>query len=248
MIFNRKNLLVAGLVQNEDRFGGRAHGVHLTEKYSEVTNGHFAVRVPAPPNGDQSLELPVDKTHRPFRKKRFDAVIPVDVAQDVIREIDRAKTSAFAPCAGITWVGRATDEKKVEFLVLSKDGDIKAVEGKKDESKFPNLAEVIKRMRGKPKAQFALDAKYLKQLAEQFLKSGEKVVCFSVYGPDLAMRLESEAGVEQRILAVIMPIKAALPDWRKAKKVKLAPEGNIPESIGDDGTIAVEEEVPEPVK
>ena len=235
MIFNRKNLLVAGLVPKEGQYG-RAAGVHLTEKFTEVTNGHFAVRVLAPANGDQSLELPVDKTHRPFRKKRLEAVISVDVAQDVIREIDRAKTSSSAPCSGITWVGRGTDEKKVEFLVLAKDGEIKAVEGKKDETKFPNMTEVLKRMRGKPKVQFALDARYLKQLAEQFLKSGEKIVCFSVYGPDTAMRLESMVGVEQRILAVIMPMKADIPDWRKAKKVKPAAEPEAPKEEGGEPT------------
>ena len=96
MIFNRKNFLVAAMAPGDKERGNS--GVHVTHKFTEVTNGHYAVRVAVPPNGEGKLEIPKSRGHGPLRRKRINITISKSAAEAVLKGIPGSGSYYASKC------------------------------------------------------------------------------------------------------------------------------------------------------
>lgn len=263
MNLNKANFLVRGLVPKKDKF---RYGsvIHVSDEGTAVTNGHYLVIV-GPPEQLPPGDLPTDKEHAPFRKKKFATLITTELAEDIVRQLDRQKGGAMM-FRNIVWLGKRSCEKAVEFIGHSGDS-FKRFTETKPESTFPKFKEIVKGVRRKPRARYAVNVKYLKQIADLFDKAGIETMKVSVFAEDKALKMEGSLG-DQSVLAILMPLKA---DWSEKPKKKpfsgvseatptdqveddrcpdclrqnkycecQPDEGNLPEKICDDGTIAVE--------
>lgn len=208
--------------------------VHVTQKFTEVTNGHFLVRVSTPANG---TELPKKRGYTPIDKKRIDVCIPVETAKSLVTAIDSTKNSSI-PTSGLMWIGRNTDKDIVEFLTQAGEQFI-AVSATVDGSKFPDTENLVrdKKLRRKPKARVSFDPRMMQKLCTYLDKVGVTCVKLEVRGEDQPMVLKAEAGSEN-VLILAMPMKTAEEMSRKDFK-------GVPEADPVDEKAEEPEEKPE---
>lgn len=218
MIFNKKNFLIFALAPSGNDYGSKTGGIHVTHKHTEVTNGHYAVRIAVPPNGDAKVELPKSKHHKRFKRKRIDVVISKAAAESVLKGIPG---TGFA-CDSLTWVGRRTEDEHTEF-VSSEFGITRSAVVENIEGKFPDIEPVIKSqsLRRKPRVEVGFNPEYMKKLCDFFIKSKIRNVKMSLFAPDKAMVLEdSHDGKEGRQAVYVLLMPSALPGYVKPKKAE----------------------------
>jgi hypothetical protein len=206
MIFVRSNFFLHTLLSAAKWGSSHLSVVHVTHKFTEVTNGNFLVRVSAPTNGE--MELPKKRGYTPFDKKRIDVCIPIESAKSLVAAIDSTKNSRI-PTEGLAWIGRNTDKNSVEFLTQSGE-QFMAVSAQVGDTKFPNAEKLVrdKKLRRKPKAQVSFDPRMMQKLCTYLEKVGVTCVKLEVRGEDQAMVLKAAAGSES-VLILAMPMKTA---------------------------------------
>jgi|26BtaG_2_1085354.scaffolds.fasta_scaffold07712_3 hypothetical protein len=221
MILNKEDLLIYTLAEKNDRYA--TSNVHITEKFTEVTNGHYAIRVFVSPK-DDTKDLPVTKEHRPYKRKRFDAIIPREAIEKVFRSIPGNGTSP--PILRNTWIGSKTDDERVEFLTTDLEV-FNSISAKKSETRYPNLDKVIasSKLRRKAKTELGFNPQYMKVLCDFAIKLGLDQIKLSVYSEDKPMKLEGEK-YGRKVLIILMPsrLKEGLNVLKKEKKEKPEPE------------------------
>lgn len=210
MIFNKKNFIIGALAPGEREYG-KAGGVHVTHKFTEVTNGHFVVRVNVPPKSDKELEIPKDKYHKPVKRKRINVVISKESAQKILRGIPGSNGSSYdkESFEDFTWVGRLSDEERTEFIV-AEYGITGSYAVKNLEEKFPDIDNSIKafKLNRKPKMRMGFNPEYMKRICDMFIKAKVKSVKMSVFDPERPMKLEAThdgSTCMQEISVILMP-------------------------------------------
>jgi len=217
MIFSRMNFLIGQFVKKTT--GSYANGVvHLTERFSEVTNGHWLIRVHVP---EQDGEIPSAPGLRPYTKKRFEMKLTESSAADIVRELDRNKKNyGDMGMNGKSWVTKQFKEAAVVFGFVGPKGP-KGIAADGEEMKFPNTDAVMKLLRRKPKLRVGLSPEYLRTMCDVFQKAGATAMVFSFYGDDKALKIETVNCAETHVEAILMPMKVE--PFVAPKKGKVAP-------------------------
>lgn len=172
--------------------------VHVTEKHSEVTNGHYLVRIPA---------CPMDP-------KEFPAVPGIgNGAGDILIQGQALAGAAKAvpkkssiPILNALHIGKSEDGSVV---TASTDLESPCVRtSKPPETTFPDCDNVIPNAK-EGAMQFALSSTYLKRLAAFVEKHGRgkaPAIRFMVNDDSTAVRMEFETEDGQALI-VLMPIR-----------------------------------------
>lgn len=219
MIYNRKNFLIGSLAPGDKE--RQNVGVHVTHKFTEVTNGHYAVRVATPPNGEGKLEIPKNRSHGPIRRKRINVTISKVAAEAVLKGIPGSGSDYTSSYLDMTWIGRRTDEKQTEFI-SAEYGITKSATVENLEAKFPDVDKMIKeyKLRRKAKVVIGFSPEYLKKICDYFIKAKVPMVKMSIYSPDKPVKIEDphdgdEKKDRQAIMVVLMP--SILPEHNREK-------------------------------
>jgi len=204
MLYARSNFFLHSLLGSAKWGSPHATCVHVTQKFTEATDGHFLVRV-TPPNGDTEVEFPKKKGFGPFRRKRIDVCIPVAAAKGLVTAVDQTRHTHL-PTEGLLCVGRNTDAESVEFLAWTGQQYI-SVSAKVEETKYPKTEGVVKAaVRRRPKSVVAFSPRLMSKLCSYLEKVGASQVLLEIRKPEEAMVLRAKAGTNE-VLMLLMPMK-----------------------------------------
>jgi hypothetical protein len=226
--FNKRNFSILRLVAN----GYYISGIRLTEKFTEVTNGHYLVRV-STPKGIDVKELPRDKIHRPYTNKRIQIFLPLEAAKKIAAGIPN---SSSVPLLNGTWLGSNTSKELAEFLTTDLS-TWNASTFTLEDHKFPDTDKLLRKKR-RAKLKVGFNTRYLRDIFDTLLKMGFESTLLEFRGDKEPVRiLASKIGEDQDVVALLMPIKI---DERK--KSKSEPETESEEKPEDDVTPAESDE------
>jgi hypothetical protein len=236
--FNKRNFSILRLVAN----GYYISGIRLTEKFTEVTNGYYLVRV-STPKGIDLKDLPRDKIHKPYSRKRIDIVVPFDAAKKIAASIPN---SAAVPILNGTWLGSNTSKELIEFLTTDLS-TWNASTFKLEDAKYPRTDKLLQKKR-RAKLKIGFSTRYLRDVFDTLLKMGFESSLLEFRGDKEPVRiLASKVGEDQDVVALVMPMKI---DERKKPKPESEPNGADKYAedvaIADEGQDAPIEEEKEP--
>lgn len=185
---------------------GRDHqisGIHVTSDFTEVTNGHYALRItnvkihaddyPAGPDGGAVYTEPID------------IVIPENVAKRIQKNLPIGMTTIPILQSAVPGKNTKKDGTNVEFITY--DLEIwSPLNFKPVDMRYPNLDRVLPTEH--PEMIIGFDPDYMIKLCQQFKKNGVTTVKFSLYGADKVMQLEGKnMDTSQELTALLMPKK-----------------------------------------
>lgn len=192
LLLNQANLDTVQFVkrgEGETSLGG----VHITEEYTESTNGKYAVRVPLPDvDSEEFVETPGE-----------------GMDGDIILSVDVLKNTKI-PKSHISILQHACLSKNDSFYYLSTTdlGTMSTAKTEPIEGQFPVIDKVTPKR--KPGYSITFNAKLLKEVCSYVAKHGgvyEKMK-FSFYGPTRAAKIDFETDQGQKGFFLLMPMKA----------------------------------------
>lgn len=200
-VLNKKNLDICRLSPGDVEHNS---GLHITEKFTEITNGHYVVRVSIVKQ--DSVELPKSKLHKPLKRKRIDCIIEKKTAEKVMKMIS-GRGGEYRSWENFAWIGQNTDAKNTEFITSDLETFNTIVE-KRNGKKFPDVNKLMKSqgLTRKGKTRIAFNPEYMKKICEQFGKTGVRSIKLTFYNENKAIKLEGLGG-DQEITALLMPMK-----------------------------------------
>ena len=215
MIFNKLNFFISRLAPKSG--SGPYYGVHVTEKCTEVTNGHYAVRVACVPEAKRD-ELPVVSSAKPIKGRKFSAMISTESAGQ-LEKLPATKVPYGVPVATWVWLGRGSNEKETQFITTDLEST-RATTVRNMDGKFPDMDKVIKDygLNRKPRASIGLNAKYLRDMCNLLIQGGETEVWLRWFSANKPVMMKSKKE-GQAITIILMGIKG-----EDRKKEKPAPE------------------------
>jgi len=179
------------------------NGIHVTGEFTEVTNGHYAMRIsnnhmhhddyPNGPNGEKISD-----------KKEVDIVVPVEVAKKLQKNLPKMKS---LPMMENAVFGENTKEDNSNVEIITYDLEAwNPVNFKPIEDKFPDMDAVIPKKQAEIEIGFNPD--YMIKLCQQFKKNGVDTVKLSIHSPTEVMVLDGwNSRTDQEIKALLMPKK-----------------------------------------
>lgn len=184
--------------------GGRHYvdGLHVTSEFTEVTNGHYAMRIsnvqidpgeyPLGPNGEKLYTEPIDIIVPTEVVKRIQKNLPTKIHIPILKHaVPGANTKA--------------DKSSAEFIMY----DLTVwspISFKPDDARYPNIDAVMPK--DQPELEIGFNPEYMIKICQQFKKNGVTGIRLSLYGPANAMKLEgknTETG--QDIVVILMPVE-----------------------------------------
>lgn len=200
MLYNKNNFQIADLAPKDARY--YQNGVHITKNYTEVTNGHYAVRVSTPKDKEKIVEeFPLLEGKKPVELKEGGCVISSTFAKAVGDAIPKNQD---LPVLENTVTVESGDDD-VEFAVTDLEVT-RFLRGKKLFGKFPNIDAAIPKEDGK--FIISVNADYLIKILQQYKKMKIETVQLDFYGEDLAIKLSgTDKDKDQDCSAVLMPVK-----------------------------------------
>lgn len=199
-MYNKTNLRIASLIPGEGRYGYQ--GIHITDDYTEVTNGHYLMRVDSV-RKDEHDELPEREGLKPSKDK-VDCIIDATVSKEIERAIPVVR---HMPILQHTWVIQGGKESnQVKFGTTDLEHD-KILIANKIEEKYANTDKVFKdAKKEKVITKISFNAEYMEKLCQQFKKAEIKMVTLTIHGDKKVMELKGENIEEQqKITALLMP-------------------------------------------
>jgi hypothetical protein len=200
-----------------------------------ANGGGGEIRVTTPTNGDQSLDVPVSRQHKPYKKKRFEALVSSADVKSLLGLIPKVSYSV-SQLSSIAWAGRNTDDKFVEFIT-SDTSSFWSMRMARREEKFPASDKLLKdkMYRRKPKARVGFSPEYMIALCSYLKSIDAKCAVLSIWNDKGAMKIEAQVN-DQKVTILLMPM--ALEDEKK--KPKPAVTEATPTPVTEEGK---EEEV-----
>jgi len=197
-VFNKNNFMIHSLVPREYKYG---LGIHITNDFTEATNGHYLIRVYC--RDEEKDNLPETENLKPSEEK-IDALISADSAREIERAIPKGLSTEALNSA---WIGKNTNENRVEFICTDLE-TWRPIIARKMEGKFARTESVMNIMK-EPIIKIGLNVEYVERLCQQFKKAGIRTIEVSVYGKEDAVKLEGKSAdeKEQKVVALLMPIK-----------------------------------------
>lgn len=179
-------------------------GIHVTSDFTEVTNGHYALRItnvkiwaddyPVGP-GDEKIEVYTEP---------IDIVIPENVARRMQKNLPVRMNMPILQSA-VPGQNTKKDGTNVEFITY--DLEIwSPINFRPDDLTYPDLDKVLPTEH--PELVLGFDPDYMIKLCQQFKKNGVETVKLSLYGENKVMQLEGKnMETSQELKALLMPKK-----------------------------------------
>jgi len=191
--FNKNNFSIASLVGREKKY----EEIHITDGYTEVTNGHFLMRVysaetekgdlPESPVGSKPNEDPIDTTISCLSAKKICDAIP----------------KTHMPILNAAWQGSNSNEEFIEFLTTDLDSWT-PVAARRSAKSFPDTDKVFSK--GTPQTKIAFNVDYMKRLCEQLTRMGIRTAKLNIYGKEEAMEMKAQTDDGQDVTILLMPV------------------------------------------
>jgi len=201
MIFNKTNFRIYSLAEKEARY--YLNGIHVTPDYTEVTNGHYLIRVDAPYKGKRKEALkdcPIVNEQVPVEKE-CEFVIPADTAKEIEKNIPKERSLTQLNNA---WVVEDTEETAT--FITTDLNTTKPITFRKIDGKSLNTNAVIDNVSKKAPITIGFNAEYMMKICQQYKKADIKCVSLSLFGLKKAMKLEGTSTEhDQTITTVLMP-------------------------------------------
>mgnify|MGYP001614280519 CR=1 FL=1 len=193
-LVSRAELALGKLVGAEDpRYALTC--LRITETRTEVTNGHFAVRVEGVRADTENFPAPKHELTEP----KGEVLLPRDVALDMAKTLPKKQTIRILENALVS-------EGRIDSTDM---GGWNSKTFAKDEATFPNMEKVMPL--GEPKASVCLNAKYLVALVESLMafKEGAKApaIKIEIFSSDTQVRLSLVASDLRKVTAIVMPMR-----------------------------------------
>jgi hypothetical protein len=201
-VFNKFNFDLASLAAGEQRYC--LNGIHVTNDFTEVTNGHYLMRISTPQiNPD---ELPYGPNQEKPYTGPINAIVSADAAKQIQKNIPK---NGNLPILNNAFPGPNTKEdgSSIEFVTTDLE-TWNPVSVRPVGAKYPNCDAVWPKKQ--PNLVMGFNPDYMMKLCQQFKKNKVKVVKLSIYGIHEAMMFEGKnEDTEQDIKALLMPCKVA---------------------------------------
>jgi len=163
MIFNKTNFRIHSLAEKEARY--YLNGIHVTPDYTEVTNGHYLIRVDAPYKGKRKEALkdcPIVNEQSPIEKE-CEFVIPADTAKEIEKNIPKERSLTQLNNA---WV--VEDKEETATFVTTDLETTKPVTFRKVDEKFPRTDAIIDDVSKKAPITIGFNAEYMMKICQQY--------------------------------------------------------------------------------
>lgn len=191
LLLNQANLDTA---QFTKRDGGEMPigGVHITEKYTEATNGKCAIRLPLPDVD------PEDFVTTPGEGVEGDIVLPVDILNSM-----KIPRKTHIPILQNACLSKNEDHY---YLSTTDLGTMSTAKAAPIEGKFPEIDKVTPTR--KPGYSITFNAKLLKEICSYVARhdSDYGKMKFSFYGETRAAKIDFETDQEQKGFFLLMPM------------------------------------------
>jgi len=201
MIFNKTNFRIYSLAEKEARY--HLNGIHVTPDYTEVTNGHYLIRVDAPYKGKRKEALkdcPIVNEQAPVTRE-CEFIIPTEAAREIEKNIPKERSLTQLNNA---WVVEDTEEAAT--FVTTNLETTKPVMFRKIDGKSPNTNAVIDNVSKKAPITIGFNAEYMMKICQQYKKADIRCVSLSLFGLNQPMKLEgTNTDHDQTITTVLMP-------------------------------------------
>jgi hypothetical protein len=202
MLINKAILALARLCPEEES-RWTLGSISVENDSATVTNGHYLVNVSSGPRAHDENDFPTEP--------------PVEHAKLASSAVLVAKTAALGALKAIKAAGKKL-YPILQHAALTSDGQLivntlgsaqtfkSAVSGT-----FPNWRAVIPQ--GKPTAQIAVSAEYLRLLADYVTDHcaaeprGTAAIRLTIYATDSAMRFDARTTDGQDVMAILMPLR-----------------------------------------
>ena len=199
-VFNKNNFMIHSLVPTHTRYA--QSNLHITSEFTEVTNGHYLIRVYTRENEDN--ELPETDNLKPSIEK-VDVLISVNSAREIERAIPNSKNAGHMPILKNAWIGKNTNEETIEFICTDLE-TWKPVIARKVDERYANTEAIMPKE--KPGTEICFNPEYMEKLCQQFKKAEIGRIKLSIYGNEKAIKLEGKNTADsQRVVALLMPMK-----------------------------------------
>ena len=197
-VFNKNNFMIHSLASGYPSYAKEY--IHVTSDFTEATNGNYLIRVYSK---DEKEDVPKTDNLKALKEK-IDVLIPANSAKEIEKAIPK---NQYPTVLNNTWVGKNTNDNQVEFICTDLE-TWKPVVVRKVDERYPNTDSILKNIdEDNPTVQISFNSEYMMKLCQQFKKADIKGVKLSIYGDDKAMKLEGKNSDDQKILAVLMPMK-----------------------------------------
>ena len=218
MIYNKANFRIHSLA-GKDRYGGES--IHVTPDYTEVTNGHYLIRVDAPHNDiyrKKTLQdLPQPNGYKPVEKE-CEFVLPANTAKEIERNIPQARS---LPELKYAWIVENTEDTAT-FLTTDLQTH-KPVVFRKLEGRYPSTERIMNTYEDNAPITIGFNPDYMMKICDQYKKAGITCVALSLYGLNQGMRLEgTDIENNQTITTILMPVKTEKDKWNIQEKTEKA--------------------------
>ena len=199
MIYNKNNFQIADLAPKEGKY--YQNGVHVTNDYTEVTNGHYVVRISTPKDGKKMVgEFPLLNGKKPVELNDGGCVISSKFAKAVSDAIP--KKPARSVLENTVTVEAAKDD--IEFAVTDLDVT-RFLRGRKVDDKFPDIDAVIPKQNSEHVV--SINPDYLIKILQQFKKMKIETVRFDFYDENQPIKITGKDDKEQECFALLMQMK-----------------------------------------
>jgi len=199
MIYNKNNFQIADLAPKEG--GYYQDGVHVTNDYTEVTNGHYVVRVSTPKDGKKLVEeFPFGIGKKPVELEKNGCIISSKFAKAVSDAIPKKPT--LPVLENTVTVESAKDD--IEFAVTDLDVT-RFLRGRKVDSKFPDIDAAIPKQNSEHVV--SVNPDYLIKILQQFKKMKIETVRFDFYDENQPIKITGKDDKEQECFALLMQMK-----------------------------------------
>jgi len=202
-IYNKHNFEIAKLCTKESRYHV-CDVVHLTESFTEVTNGHYLVRVESAKENPEGLpsRSPDDK---PIAADKTDIVIPVDTATAIEKALPK---NSSIPALKNAWITDRSNEKATDIMTTDLELDRHFTIPKNGDHQYPSTKTIWPEDKNKV-ISIGFNPDYMKRLCDIFTKQKLGVVTLSLYGKDAVMLLEGKnTDTGQKTTMLLMPKKS----------------------------------------
>lgn len=203
MIYNKTNFRIHALTEKSRYY---LDGLHVTPEYTEVTNGHYLIRVSTPEGKVE--DLPKANGHEPV-KGNFEFILPSVTAKEVEQSIPNVRT---LPILNNSWIVEDTEDE-VTFITTDLN-TTKPITTRKIEGKFPRTDAIFPK--DDPSITIGFDPDYMMKICQQYKKAEIKQVTLSLYGLTKTMKLDGKnVEKDQTITTLLMPVKMDKEKWNE---------------------------------
>lgn len=203
-VFNKTNLNVSKLCDGNRYLSG----LHVTNDYTEVTDGHLAVRVEALKQESEDMPLcPGGQGLSPI-KEDFNVNISKDNAAKVLKNLLKSHVACIDRKA---WI-HSNSEEMVGFSMTDLES-WNPIIFRKEETKFPNIDSAAPKENTQG-FEIVLDANILSKLASFYASNCKKTIKIIFHkddngdlDPARIIMVQGETEDEQKVSSLLMPME-----------------------------------------